>query len=83
MKTGRMQFKDWIKRRGFLQQDAAEYLGFDETYVSHLCTGARTPALDNAVKIERLTGIPVAAWMSKREDERPDSAAKTSNLTQA
>lgn len=83
MESGRKQFKDWIARRGFQQQHAADYLGFHVTYISQLCTGGGRPSLDNAVKIERLTGIPVAAWVSKREDDRPDLASKPANLTQA
>jgi transcriptional regulator with XRE-family HTH domain len=46
------------------QAEAARYLGFDAPYVSVLLSGKRTPGLDNAINLERLTGIPVEAWAS-------------------
>ena len=64
MKSGPEQFKDWMHRRRFMQREAAEHFGWHETYISQLLNGARTPGLDNAVTIERETGIPVEAWMS-------------------
>jgi transcriptional regulator with XRE-family HTH domain len=69
MKSGAEQLKDWMHRRRFLQREAAEHLGFDATFVSQLVNGARVPGLDNAVRIERETGIPVEAWMPSERDE--------------
>ena len=69
MKSGPEQFKDWMHRRRFLQRESAEYLGFDETFVSQLVNGRRSPGLDNAIIIERKTGIPVEAWMSGDADK--------------
>ena len=63
MKSGPEQLKDWMHRRKFLQAEAAEYLGVHFTFVCRLVSGKRSPGLDNAVKIERLTGIPVEAWL--------------------
>lgn len=76
MPSGPEQFKDWMRRRGFNQADAARYLQFDEPYVSVLRSGKRTPGLDNAIHIERLTGIPVEAWASTELDgtNQPTSA---------
>ncbi len=76
MKSGAEQLKDWMHRRRFLQKEAAEHLGFDATFVSQLVNGARVPGLDNAIKIERATGIPVEAWLSTDRDEtvQPQSA---------
>jgi len=69
MKSGPDQFKDWMHRRRFLQRESAEYLGFDETFVSQLVNGRRSPGLDNAIIIERKTGIPVEAWLSDDTDK--------------
>jgi len=69
MKSGPDQLRDWMHRRRFLQREAADYLGFDETFVSHLVNGKRTPGLDNAIIMERKTGIPVEAWLSDGEDK--------------
>lgn len=63
MQSGAAQLKDWMIRRRFLQKEAAEYIGLDETFVSQMVNGKRVPGLENAVLIERMTGIPVEAWM--------------------
>lgn len=80
MQSGAEQLKDWMRRRGFKQADAARYLGFDEPYISVLSSGKRTPGLDNAILLERLTGIPVEAWASSElgdsESSEPVVAAK-------
>jgi transcriptional regulator with XRE-family HTH domain len=68
MPTGKTQLKDWIARRGLDQRQAAELLGFHEAFVSQLVNGRRSPGLNNAVIIERLTGIPVSAWATSRVD---------------
>lgn len=64
---------DWMRRRGFNQADAARYLEMDQPYISVLVSGKRSPGLDNAIKLERLTGIPVEAWMATDLNES-DSA---------
>jgi hypothetical protein len=47
------------------------------TFVSFLVNGKRTPGLTNALKIERLTGIPVEAWASSDlDDYEPATTAK-------
>lgn len=73
MEHGRDQLRDWINRREFTQREAAKYLSFDETVMSNLLVGKRNPGLANAVKIERLTGIPVEAWMPTELDELGES----------
>jgi transcriptional regulator with XRE-family HTH domain len=67
MESGAVQLRDWMRRRGFTQADAARFLGFDEPYISVLASGKRTPGLENAVLIEQLSGIPVEAWMRQKE----------------
>lgn len=61
-----------MHRRKFFQREAAEYLGVHETFVSQLVNGERTPGLENAITIERLTGIPVEAWLSTASDTTDD-----------
>lgn len=77
MQSGADQIKDWMRRRGFTQADAARYLEFDEPYVSVLATGKRTPGLENAIHLERLTGIPVEAWSSTDLDESAEAVSAT------
>jgi transcriptional regulator with XRE-family HTH domain len=74
MQAGSEQFKDWMRRRGFTQADAARYLEFEESYVSVLTSGKRSPGLANAILIERHTGIPVEAWTSTELDESAEPA---------
>lgn len=69
MLSGAEQLKDWMRRRGFKQADAARHLEVDEPYISVLCSGKRTPGLENAILIERRTGIPVEAWSSNEVGE--------------
>jgi hypothetical protein len=73
MLSGADQLKDWMDRRwpssSRKQRDASEHFGWDETFISQLCRGARLPGLTNAVRIERETGIPVEAWVSSEVDE--------------
>ncbi|MPZ20119.1 MAG: helix-turn-helix domain-containing protein [Luteitalea sp.] len=69
MHSGPEQFKDWLRRRGFNQADAARYLEYDQPFISQLLSGARSPGLKNAIHLERLTGIPVEAWTANDLDE--------------
>ena len=75
MDSGAEQLKDWMRRRGFKSADAARYLEMDEPYISVLVNAKRTPGLDNAIKLERLTGIPVEAWMETEVDETESAVA--------
>lgn len=45
----------WIESVGRTREDVAEELGVSRRYLDHLCREYRRPALDLAVKIERLT----------------------------
>jgi plasmid maintenance system antidote protein VapI len=73
--TGAQQLRDWIERRGYNQVEASRVLGIHEAFVSMLINGKRTPGLDKAVRIERLTGIPVAAWTSSAVNESNTAGA--------
>lgn len=69
MASGAEQLRDWMQRRGFNQAETARAFGWTVSFVSMLMNEHRLPSLDNAVKIERVTGIPVAAWSSREDDE--------------
>lgn len=76
MQPGPEQFRDWMRRRGFTQADAARYLEFHEPMISRVLSGAYNPGLRSAIHIERLTGIPVEAWSASEleEDAEPQAA---------
>lgn len=69
MRSGKEQLADWMQRRGFNQSEAARYFGCHRSLVSLLLNGDRTPGLESALAIERLTGIPVEAWSETEVDE--------------
>lgn len=70
MQNGRARLRTWIERSHFgSQKEAADVLGFDHTFLSQILNGHRQPGLRNAVAIERVTGIPVAAWVPTGEGE--------------
>lgn len=66
--TGRSRLRQWIDRSKLNQLEASEIIGFDKTALNHILTGKRTPGLQNALKIERATGIPVEAWVPTSGD---------------
>lgn len=73
MQSGPDQLRDWMERRGIRnQRDAAELLEITEVFLSQLLNSRRKPGLDNAIKIERLTGIPVEAWLLNELSEMAD-----------
>lgn len=74
MTLGAEQLKGWIARSHFTQREAAAHFEWDETFISHLVSGRRIPALTNAITIQRKTGIPVEAWVSSPLDSRDPAA---------
>ena len=75
MKSGADLLREWITRKVYKQNEAALNLGLNETFLSMLVNGKRMPSLDNAVAIERLTGIPVEAWSSRERDNSEPTVA--------
>lgn len=56
------RFARWLRLCGYSQKEIADQLGRNKTYVTRLKTGERRPNLDDAVRIEILSGIPAVAW---------------------
>lgn len=77
MLDGRTQLADWITRRGVNQREAARILDLDHTFLNQILTGRRVPGLANAVRIERVAGISVEAWLPTEvgDDAEPDPAS--------
>jgi transcriptional regulator with XRE-family HTH domain len=75
MQSGPEQLRDWMKRRKLNQSETAEHLDMDETYISQIVNGVRTPGLHNALLIERMTGIPVEAWVGREFGEMASAIA--------
>lgn len=62
MQNGPARLRQWIERSKLNQREAAQLLGFDQTFLSQLLNGKRSAGLDTALKIERVTGIVVESW---------------------
>ena len=77
MADGRDALRKWQEKRGFNQREMADVLGFHETYVCQILKGNRFPALANAVRIERVTGIPVESWLARRSTKAASHVSKT------
>lgn len=69
MTAGRDQLRAWLVRSKLNQVQGARALSLTETYMSLLLSGHRKPGRDNAIKLERLTGVPVEAWSATELDD--------------
>lgn len=63
MLEGQKRLRDWMERSKLTQRAAAMLLGMHYTFLNQILNSDRSPALATAVRIERVTGIPVEAWM--------------------
>lgn len=73
--SGRERLAQWVDRSKLNQLEAAQLIGIDPTQLSQILTGKRRPGLDNAVKIERATGIVVEAWVPLTDDEPAEAVS--------
>jgi transcriptional regulator with XRE-family HTH domain len=79
---GRRRLATWLERSRLNQRQAARLFGVHHTHVNQILKGRRVPGLANAVVIERVTGIPVGAWLpttvgepaARRSRKRPQAA---------
>lgn len=62
-------------RRAVNQTETAQMLDTTAVFISQLLSRVRTPGLTNAVHIERLTGIPVEAWLLSERSDSHELAA--------
>ncbi len=61
MKARFVSLAAYFEATGDTQESLAAQLHISASYMSLLVSGSRQPALDLAINIERLTGVPVAA----------------------
>lgn len=64
--SGRQLVREWLVRSCLNQKEAALRIGVTPAYLSEILGGTKRPGLDNAVWIERVTGVPVEAWVPTR-----------------
>ena len=63
MTKGAKQFAQLFEKPS--QRDVAKRLEIDESYVSLLVSGQRTPSLQLAARIQEELGIPIDAWVEE------------------
>ena len=61
--SGAGQLKRWMAREKLNQTQACRRLEMPESMFSRIVRGLSNPGLKVASKIERLTGIPMNAWI--------------------
>jgi transcriptional regulator with XRE-family HTH domain len=62
--TARERLKHFREKKGMTQMALAQALGTHPTMLSDFEHGRRVPNLKMAAKIEKVTKIPVAAWVA-------------------
>lgn len=61
--TAQERLREWLLRSRLTQRGAARVLGFHYTHFNQILNGRRNPGVKNAIKIQRLTGVPVDCWL--------------------
>jgi len=77
MQSGRERLRDWITRSKVKDYEAADILGVNNVVLSQWLSGSRKPGLDNAVKIEQVTGVSVESWLLSPLSSDDDGEAVT------
>lgn len=77
MHSGRERLAAWLKRSNLNQREGAKLLRLHWTFLNQILLGRRSPGLANAVLIERVTGVPVEAWLSTRVSKRDQAIDDT------
>jgi transcriptional regulator with XRE-family HTH domain len=60
------RFVRWLRLSRLTQVEVARQLGRHRSFISQLKKGVKRPTLDDAVKLEAMTGIPAGAWATPR-----------------
>jgi transcriptional regulator with XRE-family HTH domain len=76
--NGRERLAQWLDRSKLNQREAAVLFGIHYTHLNQILSGRRTPGLENAVTIERATGIPVEVWLASEVGDEADTVSDAS-----
>ena len=72
MISGRKRLRQWLDRSKLRQSEAAKTLGVHQVVLSLWLSGKRRPGRENALLLERETGIPVESWSLRHVSETDD-----------
>ncbi len=62
--SARSLMRGWMDRSCLNLKEAAERIGVSNSLLSHYLGGDRIPSLENAVRIWRVTGVSMEAWVA-------------------
>jgi plasmid maintenance system antidote protein VapI len=62
--TARERLTEWLRRSRMNQREAATELGVHWTTLNQILKGRRSPGVKNALRLQRLAGIPVEDWLT-------------------
>src|SRR4051812_40320206 len=65
--TGRRLLKRYLKETKQKVADLSRASGLDDGFLSRIVRGTRRPGLDNAAKLEEVTGgmVPATSWLKR------------------
>lgn len=61
--AARTQLVGWLNRSHMRPSELASQLEITRPYMSQILHGERRPSLELLMKIARITGVPVVAWV--------------------
>lgn len=80
------RLRAWLAREGLTQREAGKLLGIHWTFLNQLLSTnyrKRCPSMRTASRIERVTGIPIVAWMPTdvdRKKRQPRKRTETAHV---
>lgn len=70
-----------MEREGLNQREAAKLLNLHFTFINKLLNSRRSPSMRTASRIERVTGIPMVAWLPTTVASQKRSSRKHAEAT--
>jgi transcriptional regulator with XRE-family HTH domain len=62
MLRGAVLLLEWLDRSKLQQKDLAAKVAITDAYLSQVLSGLRRPSLEILIRIEDVSGVPVASW---------------------
>jgi len=62
---------DYKNKKGLSNREMAQQLGISESYLSEILSGQKTPSKRLAIKISKITNIPILNLLYPQDEARP------------
>ncbi len=72
--------QDWMERTGKNQDELAQLTGIGRSFISKILTGGRMCSMQNALKLHRVTGVPIERMW--KYGEKHDATEQTDTTPQ-